>query len=151
MQTMRGKSMFGEQPLSTRASAANHGFGTSTRAHQAKLFAGGLAAAKSVDPSTPGPRYHLPNHVGTRYSFGSQKRFGVPGHRSAAAAVSPGEARTRNTIKQRHTRPNVLFASLALAWASLRFPPLPINPTPTLGRPGRVQQHELCGQASLLH
>jgi len=97
MQTMRGKSMFGEQPLSTRASAANHGFGTSTRAHQAKLFAGGLAAAKSVDPSTPGPRYHLPNHVGTRYSFGSQKRFGVPGHRSAAAAVSPGPGAYNNT------------------------------------------------------
>ena len=32
MKTMRGKSMFGDQPLSTRPSAANFGFDTSIRA-----------------------------------------------------------------------------------------------------------------------
>lgn len=97
MKSMRGKSMFGNQPLSTRPSAANFGFGTSTRAHQARVFAGGLAAAKSVDLSIPGPRYNLPNHVGTRYTFGTQERFGVPGRRSAAAAISPGPGAYNNT------------------------------------------------------
>lgn len=96
MSTMRGKSMFGDQPLSHRPTAPNHGFGSSTRAHQSKVFAGGLAAAKCVDTSTPGPRYNLPNHVGTRYSFGTQERFGVPG-RFATAAVSPGPGAYNNT------------------------------------------------------
>ena len=97
MKSMRTKSMFGAQALSTRPSAANFGFGTSTRAQQARVFAGGLAAAKSVDPSIPGPRYNLPNPVGTQYTFGTQARFGVPGRRSAAAAHSPGPGAYDNT------------------------------------------------------
>ena len=97
MRSMRTKSMFGAQALSTRPSAANWGFGTSTRAQQARVFAGGLAAAKSVDPSIPGPRYNLPNPVGTQYTFGTQARFGVPGRRSAAAAHSPGPGAYDNT------------------------------------------------------
>ena len=97
MKSMRTKSMFGAQALSTRPSAANWGFGTSTRAQQARVFAGGLAAAKSVDPSIPGPRYNLPNPVGAQYTFGTQARFGVPGRRSAAAAHSPGPGAYDNT------------------------------------------------------
>jgi|TARA_B110001469_G_scaffold123018_1_gene134463 hypothetical protein len=97
MKNIRGKSMFGDQPLSHRPSAAQFGFGSSTRAHQSRVFAGGLAAAKIVDPSIPGPLYNLPNHVGPRFTFGTQERFGVPGRRSAAASISPGPGAYNNT------------------------------------------------------
>jgi len=95
---MRSKSMFGDQPLSTRRTAPAHGFGSSTRAHSSKIFAGGLAAAKNVGHDTPGPRYNLPSHSGTRYSFGTAARFGVPDRfADMTTSISPGPGAYNNT------------------------------------------------------
>lgn len=88
---MRGKSMFGDQVASHRRTAPAHGFGSSTRAHADKIFAGGLAAAKRVGHETPGPRYNLPHHQGQRYSFGTAERFGVPDRfADMTTTASPG-------------------------------------------------------------
>jgi hypothetical protein len=94
---MRGKSMFGDQVASHRRTAPAHGFGSSTRAHADKIFAGGLAAAKRVGHETPGPRYNLPHHQGQRYSFGTAERFGVPDRfADMTTTASPGVALTNH-------------------------------------------------------
>ena len=91
--------MFGEQTLSNRPSAPAHGFGSSTRAHTAKVYAGGLAAKVPTGRDTPGPRYNLPHPAGMRYSFGTAQRFGVPDRFSDTprTAASPGPAAYGNT------------------------------------------------------
>ena len=96
---MRGKSMFGEQTLSNRPSAPSHGFGSSTRAGQAKVFAGGLAAKVPTGRDTPGPLYNLPHSAGRRCGFGTAQRFGVPDRFSDTprTAASPGPAAYGNT------------------------------------------------------
>ena len=96
---MRGKSMFGEQALSSRPSAPGYGFGSSTRAGQAKVHMGGLAAKVPTGTDTPGPRYTLPTPRGRRCGFGTAERFGVPDRFSDTprTAASPGPAAYGNS------------------------------------------------------
>lgn len=80
------KSMFGSQARSTRRSAPQYGFGSSTRAHQAKVFMSAEHAKLAIASSSPGPSaYSARASVGPQidgkkatapqWVFGNSERF----------------------------------------------------------------------------
>jgi hypothetical protein len=77
--------MFGQQTLSGRHSAPAYGFGSGTRTHAAKIFAGSEFAKTSAISITPGPCYENISSVGAQansgknsdpqWQFGTAERF----------------------------------------------------------------------------
>ena len=87
MANIQSKSMFGAQPSSGRHSAPAYGFGSGTRNHVSKLFAGSEMAKTSSISITPGPCYETIDAVGAQadsgknsypqWQFGTAERFGA--------------------------------------------------------------------------
>lgn len=100
--TLQGKSMFGSQTLSGRASSASYGFGSSTRGHANRLYIGEGHAKTSVISCTPGPCYDLQGSNGNQadsgkntppqWQFGTASRFGS----AKRASKNPGPGTYEN-------------------------------------------------------
>lgn len=95
---LNGKSMFGAQVLSARTSAPAHGFGSSTRNGQVKLWQGPHhAKTQCFGTASPGAHYQSIGAIGPqrdsgkpdapRWNFGTAKRFTGVAHLGAG----PGE------------------------------------------------------------
>ena len=91
------RSTFGVQAYSTRRSSPAHGFGSSTRTHASKIYAGSEHAKSSSSPVSPGPCYELGPSCGAQFStrasspamwqFGTAQRFG---QRASGKGLVPG-------------------------------------------------------------
>ena len=75
---MTTRSMFGDQPLSSRRSQPSYGFGSSTREHSARLFVSNAHSATVGGKASPGPATYS-----QRASVGHQidgRKVSAPSH-----------------------------------------------------------------------
>ena len=130
---MTGKSMFGNQELSHRTSPPNYGFGSSTRAHAAKIFQGAEHSKTYNFSETPGPRYSCTDSVGTQqeggkatmpqWAFGTGQRFA---NKSKSNNPGPGRYDSDSSIgkqlySQRATYPRYGFGTASRAHTAKVF------------------------------
>ena len=128
--SLQGKSMFGSQTLSNRSTAPSHGFGSGTRSHAAKLFAGSEHAKTSSVSCTPGPCYEISSSMGTQsdggkqspamWQFGTADRFnGSPRKRSPGpGSYENAGAFGKQGLSNRSTFPRYGFGTVDRDMAS---------------------------------
>jgi len=131
--SLQGKSMFGSQTLSNRSTAPSHGFGSGTRSHAAKLFAGSEHAKTSSVSCTPGPCYEISSSMGTQsdggkqspamWQFGTADRFnGSPRKRSPGpGSYENAGAFGKQGLSNRSTFPRYGFGTVDRDMASKVF------------------------------
>ena len=125
--------MFGVQELSSRRSSPAHGFGSSTRFGNNKVYLGPEHAKTMSVSTTPGPHYEMTSAVGSQadsgklsqasWRFGTQERFGEIS--SARRSMSPGpgaydnvSALGRQGLSHRSSFPLYGFGTVDRAMAS---------------------------------
>jgi len=122
--SLQGKSMFGQQTLSQRTSAPVYGFGSGTRSHAAKLFAGAEHAKTSSVSCTPGPCYESHSSLGgqsdggktspPQWQFGTSDRFnGSPRKRTPGpGAYEYAGGIGKQSLSHRSTFPRYGFGTV---------------------------------------
>jgi hypothetical protein len=123
---LQGKSMFGSQPLSTRPSPANYGFGSSTRNHRNRLYIGEMYAKTSNISCTPGPCYETQGSMASQadsgklstpqWQFGTSQRFASP-RSTLSGTPAPGTYESassfqRQSLSQRTSFPRFGFGTV---------------------------------------
>ena len=122
--TIQGKSMFGPQPTSSRASSPAYGFGSSTRNHRAKVFAGAdFVKAAPISITHMGANYETIGAVGTQadsgkptlpqWQFGTADRFAITARKRAPGpgAYESDSAFMSQTLSGRNSDPFYGFGS----------------------------------------
>jgi len=118
--------MFGSQPLSTRPSPANYGFGSSTRNHRNRLYIGEMYAKTSNISCTPGPCYETQGSMASQadsgklstpqWQFGTSQRFASP-RSTLSGTPAPGTYESassfqRQSLSQRTSFPRFGFGTV---------------------------------------